>query len=292
MIKSMTGYSTNRLETESYVSTAEVKSLNSKFLDLSIRIPKALSEKEPEVRNLASPLMVRGKVSISLEMQWKRDSETSLEYNRELFKNYFRELKQLAESVGAGDEDLFKTALQSPDVIQTTDNSEVLNDFWDQLKELIVEAIKGCDEFRKTEGASLQIQLNESLTVISECKSKIEKLDPERIERIRKKVRDQLDELIDKNKIDENRLEQELIYYIEKLDLAEELVRLESHLKYFAEVMGMEHSSGKKLGFISQEIGREINTIGSKANDADIQKLVVQMKDELEKIKEQILNVL
>ena len=292
MIKSMTGFSTSRLETESYVSTAEVKSLNSKFLDLSIRIPKALSDKEPEVRNLASSMMVRGKVSISLEIQSKSDSETSLEYNSELFKNYFSELKQLAESVGAGDEELFKMALQSPDVIRTSDNSEILNDFWDQLKSLITEAIEGCDEFRNAEGASLEVQLNESLKVISECKTKIEKLDPERIERVRKKVRSQLDELIDKTRIDENRLEQELIYYIEKLDIAEELVRLESHLSYFSEVMDMEDSNGKKLGFISQEIGREINTIGSKANDADIQKLVVQMKDELEKIKEQVLNVL
>jgi uncharacterized protein (TIGR00255 family) len=292
MIKSMTGFSSRRLESDKFIATAEVKSLNSKFLDLSIRIPRIFSDKEPDLRNLASRKLERGKVSIGLELQMKDSSETSVSFNAELFKSYFTELKKLAESVGADEQDLFKAALQSPDVIRTEEDGEASDQYWEEIAGLLEEAMDGCNEFRITEGESLNAQLLESLGMIVDCKAKIVELDPSRIVKVRERIKGQLEESFSSENIDENRFEQELIYFIEKLDISEELVRLDSHLKYFSEVLDSERSKGKKLGFISQEIGREINTIGSKANDAAIQKLVVQMKDELEKIKEQVLNVL
>lgn len=290
MIKSMTGFSNKRLETEDFKAMVEIKSLNSKFLDLSIRIPKSFSSNEQEIRNLTSLKLLRGKVSLSVELQLKDSSESRVKYRKELFETYYAELKQLAQSVGAKEDDLFKMALQSPEVIATEENAELLN-FWEQIRIIIEEALDECNEFRSAEGKNLQIQLEESLNIIRECMNTILEMDPTRLEKVRNRIKENLVELIGKDKIDENRFEQELIYFIEKIDVSEEMVRLDSHLKYFNETLGQEDSIGKKLGFISQEIGREINTIGSKANDAAIQKHVVLMKDELEKIKEQVMNV-
>jgi len=292
MIKSMTGFSSKSLETDNYTATVEVKSLNSKFLDLSIRLPKSFSEKEAEVRNLATSILIRGKVSISVDFQLRNESVSRLKYNQQLFIQYYEELKLLAGSVDAKEDDLFRTALQSPDVATTEEDTETVKSSWDKISKLITDTLEGCDDFRRKEGTNMQEQIEGSIDAISKCKMAIVKLDPMRIEKVRERIRDQLLELADKDNIDENRFEQELIYYIEKLDISEEFVRLDSHLQYFKEVLLQGDSNGKKLGFISQEIGREINTIGSKANDADIQKLVIQMKDELEKIKEQGLNVL
>ena len=291
MIKSMTGFSSKSLETENYTATVEVKSLNSKFLDLSIRLPKSLSEKEAEVRNLATSILVRGKVSIGVDFQLRNESISRLKYNQDLFKQYYEELKILAGSVDANEDDLFRTALQSPDVATTEEDTETVLSSWDKISTLITDALEGCNAFRRKEGTNMQEQIEASIDAISKCKMSIEELDPIRIEKVRGRIKGQLVELADKENIDENRFEQELIYYIEKLDISEEFVRLDSHLQYFKEVLHQEDSNGKKLGFISQEIGREINTIGSKANDAEMQKLVIQMKDELEKIKEQGLNV-
>jgi uncharacterized protein (TIGR00255 family) len=292
MIKSMTGFSSKSLETERFTATVEVKSLNSKFLDLSIRMPKGLSENESEVRNLATSILVRGKVSIGIEFQSKNYTVSRLKYNSELFKQYYEELKNLAGSVAANEDDLFRTALQSPDVAIAEEDNETVLHSWNSMSKLITETLEGCNKFRIKEGANMQKQIEDSVDIISKCKSSIGEMDPKRIEKARDRIKSQLEELVEKDNIDENRFEQELIYYIEKLDISEELVRLASHLQYFDEVLHQESCNGKKLGFISQEIGREINTIGSKANDAGIQKLVIQMKDELEKIKEQGLNVL
>lgn len=270
----------------------EVKSLNSKFLDLSIRLPKSFSDKELEVRNLATSLLGRGKASVVVEFQLNGDlNESKIQYNSELFKTYYEDLKELAKSVGASDDDIFKTALQAPDVIETIDESNKAKVFWDEIVKLVSGALEECKQFRQKEGANLQIQVEESVGIIKDCKEKVADLEPARIKKVRERLMTQMEEIKQKANIDENRLEQELIFYIEKLDISEELVRLDSHLDYFTEILGTNNSNGKKLGFISQEIGREINTIGSKANDATIQKLVVQMKDELEKIKEQLLNV-
>jgi len=292
MIKSMTGFSSKSLETENYTATVEVKSLNSKFLDLSIRLPKSFTEKEAEVRNLATSILVRGKVSIGVEFQLRNESVSRLKYNQDLFKQYYDELKILAGSVDANENDLFRTALQSPDVATTEEDTETVLSSWDKISALIKDALEDCDAFRRKEGANMQEQIEASIDAISKSKISIKELDPMRIEKVRERIKGQLVEIVDKENIDENRFEQELIYYIEKLDISEEFVRLDSHLQYFKEVLHQEDSNGKKLGFISQEIGREINTIGSKANDAGMQKLVIQMKDELEKIKEQGLNVL
>jgi uncharacterized protein (TIGR00255 family) len=292
MIKSMTGFSSKSLETENYTATVEVKSLNSKFLDLSIRLPKSFSDKEAEVRNLATSILLRGKVSISVDFQLRNESVSRLKYNQELFKQYYEELKFLAGSVDANEDDLFRTALQSPDVAITEEDTETVLSSWNNISTLITDTLEDCDSFRRKEGANMQEQIESSIDAISKCKMSIQELDPMRIEKVRERIKGQLVELADKEDIDENRFEQELIYYIEKLDISEEFVRLDSHLQYFKEVLHQEDSNGKKLGFISQEIGREINTIGSKANDAGMQKLVIQMKDELEKIKEQGLNVL
>jgi uncharacterized protein (TIGR00255 family) len=291
MIKSMTGFCNKRLETKDFVASVEIKSLNSKFLDLSVRVPRSFSSNEQEIRNLVSSMLERGKVSLTVDLQLTDASETRIKYKPELFETYYQELKRLAQLVGASENDLFKIALQSPDVMASEENEE-LGNFWDQLKLLVEDCIHGCTEFRMAEGKNLQIQLEESIKVILNSKAHIADLDGPRMERMRLKIRGHMEEFIDKEKIDQNRFEQELIYFIEKLDISEEMVRLDSHLKYFIETLQLEDSIGKKLGFISQEIGREINTIGSKANDADIQKLVVLMKDELEKIKEQVLNVL
>jgi len=291
MIISMTGFGLKKSETNEFTISVEVKSLNSKFLDLSIRLPRIFSDKELEVRNMAALVLGRGKASVTVDFQLNSDSSQSIQYNSELFKTYFINLKQLAESVGASEDDLFKTALQAPDVIQTIDDNTKSKVFWDEIGRCISGALQECHHFREKEGANLQVQVERSIGIIADCKIKVEELEPARTKKVRARLITQLEEIDQKTNIDENRLEQELIFYIEKLDISEELVRLKSHLDYFTEILAGKESNGKKLGFISQEIGREVNTIGSKANDASIQKLVVQMKDELEKIKEQVLNV-
>ena len=292
MLKSMTGFGSSHIETENFSASVEVKSLNSKFFDCQIRLPKPYYDKDIEIRNLAVDILERGKVSIVAELELKGNTEPGQLYNRELFKAYYTSLKELADSVNACETDIFKIAIQQPDVITSYENNDITERFWPEFKSVIKNCLDECDRYRIDEGESLEPKINDSVILINNLRTAIKKLDPQRIERIRERINKNLSELIGQDKIDQNRLEQELIYFIEKLDINEELNRLESHLKYFREVMAGSEGSGKKLGFISQEIGREINTIGSKANNAEMQKLVVQMKDELEKIKEQLLNVL
>ncbi|MDO8968761.1 YicC/YloC family endoribonuclease [Algoriphagus sp.] len=292
MIKSMTGFGVAGFENEQMMIQVEVRSLNSKILDLSIRSPRQFSDKESEIRGLAQSILDRGKVSISIEFVPRGSENLPVTINQGLFKAYFEEFKNLAELVGTPSNDLFKLALQSPNVITSIPMEREDGDDWEQTKLVLEEALKKCDGFRIDEGASLYSKLEENITVIRSAFERVKQEEPIRKERIRQRIRNHFTQWMDENSFDANRFEQELIYYFEKLDITEELVRLETHLDYFMKSLSEENGQGKKLGFISQEIGREINTIGSKANDAEIQKHVILMKDELEKIKEQSLNVL
>jgi uncharacterized protein (TIGR00255 family) len=292
MIKSMTGFGQVAKDDSQVQITAEVKSLNSKFLDLNLRLPKIFADREMEVRNLISEKLERGKVAVAVEYQPKADRNVKQSYNHTLFAAYYAELKKLADTVNANHGDLFDLALNSPDVIQSKISDEGNTAEWEKVKACIVEAIGKCEEFRQMEGKVLGKMLIECINVISDAMNKVEELDPKRVARIRERLKGNVVTFLGEEGVDMNRLEQEIIFYIEKLDINEEKVRLRSHLDYFLTVLKDNANNGKKLGFISQEIGREINTIGSKANDAEIQKYVVLMKDELEKIKEQLNNVL
>ena len=292
MLKSMTGYGSSHLSNDEVTINIEVKTLNSKYLDLNFRLPRAFSEKEIELRNLVSDKLQRGKVSLSIDYVNEKETELKQRYNEELFVQYYSKLKRLADRVIASDQDLFKLALSAPDVMITDQNEEVDEQEWLNLKSLVEQALDNCDAFRKKEGAELQQKFSTYIKSIGESLEEVKRLDPKRVEKIRDRIKGNITKFVDEEGLDKNRLEQEIVYYIEKLDITEEKVRLASHLNHFNEVLSDKNSLGKKLGFISQEIGREINTIGSKANDADIQKHVVSMKEELEKIKEQLLNVL
>ncbi|EAZ79092.1 YicC/YloC family endoribonuclease [Algoriphagus machipongonensis] len=293
MIKSMTGFGNAGFENEQMMIHVEVKSLNSKFLDLSIRSPKQFSDKEHEIRNVVQGALDRGKVSVNIEFLSKGSKELPVSINEELFATFYQKYSAMAESVGSNSDDVFKLALQSPNVINnvTADDKNEAEE-WNQVKKVLLEALKNCDSFRQDEGNSLMEKLVGNVESIANGLEKISQEEGTRKERIKGKIKNHFNEWLDENSFDANRFEQELIYYFEKLDITEEIVRLDTHLKYFSKIMKEDKNQGKKLGFISQEIGREINTIGSKANDAGIQKHVILMKDELEKIKEQSMNVL
>lgn len=288
----MTGFGQALSSSGEGTLSVEVKSLNSKFFDLSLRLPKKYSEKELELRNLIAEKLERGKVSLSIDFQLGQKQEIRQQYNEALFISYFQELRKLADTVQAGHESLFQLALNSPDVVQSNGKEELDPEEWPQVLALLAEAIARCENFRNEEGKSLEVKLKSYLETIRLELLAVEKIDPTRIEKIRSRIKGNITEFFGNEGFDANRLEQEIIFYIEKLDIHEERVRLKTHLDYFLKIMSEKQSNGKKLGFIAQEIGREINTIGSKANDAEMQKHVVMMKEELEKIKEQLNNVL
>jgi uncharacterized protein (TIGR00255 family) len=293
MIKSMTGFGNAGFEDERMMIHVEVKSLNSKFLDLSIRSPRQFSDKEHEIRNLVQSVLDRGKVNVMIDFFPKSATELPVNINEDLFKAVYSKFKNLADSVQDHSQDLFKLALQAPNVMSAlTGEVKDEEEEWNMVKKILIEALQKCEEYRKDEGNSLEFKLEENIDTIELGLNKIKAEESGRKEKIKQKIRNHFNEWLDENSFDANRFEQELIYYFEKLDITEEIVRLETHLKYFSKCMKEESSQGKKLGFISQEIGREINTIGSKANDAGIQQYVILMKDELEKIKEQSMNVL
>jgi len=292
MIKSMTGYGQSTKENNNCQITVEIKSLNSKFLDCSLKLPRAFSDKELEIRNLINDSLERGKVSISIDYQTKDAESGKAAINESLFLSYYQQYAELCKKVSAPETDLFKLALHSPEVLSQKDTSEEALQDWPLVFEAIKEAISACDKFRQQEGDTLKGKFLGYIKIIEDLLNEVIAQDPIRMENIRKRINNNLEEIIGKDKIDQNRFEQELIFYTEKLDISEEKVRLKTHLDYFIEVLQKEKSAGKKLGFIGQEIGREINTIGSKANDATIQKKVVVMKDELEKIKEQLMNLI
>ena len=291
MQQSMTGYGRDQRTIKNLLIKTEVKALNSKFLDFSPRIPKELSDKESEIRNAVTTLLMRGKVMLNVELEFTNDNNQKAQIDGALFKTYYEQFADLTKSVNTSSDELIKLAFQAPDVIKQPEIDPTTLP-WDEIHSSIQSAIKECIAFRKKEGATLTDKLNEYVNSIRDGLTYIEENDGSRQENIRGRLQKNLEEIKDRVQLDENRFEQELIFYLERLDISEEKVRLKQHLDYFEEVIGSEENAGKKLGFISQEIGREINTIGSKANDAGIQRMVVNMKDELEKIKEQSLNIL
>jgi uncharacterized protein (TIGR00255 family) len=291
MIKSMTGFGQVSLDDGQTQMHVEVKSLNSKFLDLNLRLPKAFSEKEMEVRNMISEMLERGKVAVSIEYERVQGTEISQSYNESLFVAYYAELKKLADKVYAPYDNIFELAINSPNVIKNNLDEELNEESWKRVKDLLQQALKQCDKFRADEGKVLETMLKSCCQVIEQNLESIKTLDPKRVERIRERLRNNVTSFLGEEGFDPNRLEQEIIFYVEKLDINEEKVRLKSHLDYFILALRESQSNGKKLGFIAQEIGREINTIGSKSNDAEMQKHVVVMKEELEKIKEQLNNI-
>ncbi len=287
----MTGFGSSRGEKDGHSISVDIKCLNSKFMDIIMRLPKEIQDKEAEVRKMATDMMIRGKVQINLELKMSSVISESDIIDQALFEKYYSSLDSLANKHHAEKSDIFRLALQMPNVIKNGDD-KISDDIWTWVKDHLQDALEKADAFRIDEGNSLMVQLSESLHQLNLALLNVEKLDLDRRANMSKKLHDSLQELREKVRIDENRFEQELIYYLEKIDISEEKVRLKTHLDYFEETLRDKDSNGKRLQFISQEIGREINTIGSKANNAPLQKVVVGMKDELEKIKEQCLNLL
>ena len=287
MILSMTGYGKAESNAHNKKFTVEIKSLNSKQIDMNVRMPSSYRDKELVIRKFLSSALGRGKIDCSLFVEHTGIEKTA-NINAEVVKKYYQDLKAIAQELDNKDE-LMGAVMRMPEVMKV-EKEELDPQEWQSIEKLIHEAAQALTQFRKDEGKSLADDFKLRIENIRTLMQSIEKEENQRVANIRERIVEKLGDL--KSTIDENRLEQELIYFLEKLDVTEELVRLSNHLNYFLETMDSSISEGKKLGFICQEIGREVNTIGSKSNNAEMQQQVVQMKDELEKIKEQILNVL
>jgi uncharacterized protein (TIGR00255 family) len=287
----MTGYGKAVVVFKDKKINAEIKSLNSKQLDLQTRIAPLYREKEMEIRQMIATQLERGKVDFALWIE-KDAGIDATPVNAALVENYYRQLKEVAARVGIPEpEDWIYTLTRMPDVLTKTDTEVLTDEEWTAAREAVIKAIAALVDFRKQEGAALEKKFTEKIDNIERLLAEIEPYEKSRVEKIRARIIDGLQQ-IPGVEYDKNRLEQELIYYIEKLDISEEKQRLTNHLRYFRETMADGHGQGKKLGFIAQEMGREINTTGSKSNQAEMQNIVVQMKDELEQIKEQVLNAL
>jgi uncharacterized protein (TIGR00255 family) len=290
MIKSMTGYGRSQVESEKANITVEVKTLNSKQLDINCRIPGSFKEKELEIRNIINSSLSRGKVDCQINLEMKT-GEDAPELNTELVEYYYQQIKSISDKLQPeSGNDILGNILRLPDVFMTQ-NGEVDEVTWMAAREGLMQAIEGVDQFRINEGKVLEDDFILRINNIQQLLTDINPFESERINNIKTRIKANLNRMEDVES-DPNRFEQELIYYLEKLDITEEKIRLKKHCEYFLDTISQDVSSGKKLVFITQEIGREINTIGAKANDADIQRIVVLMKDELEKIKEQLFNIL
>lgn len=287
----MTGFGKATGEINNKKITVEIKSLNSKQADVSVRMPSFYKEKELPLRSLINKNLERGKIEFNLYAELL-GGNSNFNLNTDLFKKYYAEFNAVANEVNPENKsDLIAIVSKMPDLLKA-ERSELDESEWQEVSKIIEEAISKINEFRCAEGNSLAQELNLRVNNISELLSSVEQYEQARIETVKARITNNLKEVVAENKIDNDRFEQELIYYIEKYDITEEKTRLSQHCSYFVETMNSAISEGKKLGFISQEMGREINTLGSKANHSELQKIVVQMKDELEKIKEQILNIL
>lgn len=291
MIHSMTGYGKAICQLPNKKINIEIKSLNSKQLDLNVRMPSLYREKEIELRNEVALRLVRGKVDLSFYVE-SATSDKVTQINRQVIEGYYQQLMPIAEGLNlTAGTDLLRIIMSLPETVKT-EQAELDEQEWAAIKVAVNQALDQLQEFRQQEGDSLNREISMRIDNIYRYSQQVEPLEKDRIEKIRARLHENMAELAGKYALDENRFEQELIFYLEKLDITEEKVRLANHISYFLETMAEAEPSGKKLGFIIQEIGREINTMGSKANDAALQRIVIQMKDELEKIKEQILNVL
>ena len=291
MIKSMTGYGKAIAELPQKKITIEIKSLNSKQLDLNAKVPWLYKEKEPEIRNIISQKLGRGKIDLLIFFDILEDEGIPV-INKSIVKNYYNQMKEIASELNIIlDNQVLSTIMKLPDALKT-EKAELPEEEWSLVKDQLLESVQMLDLYRIEEGMSIEEDLKKRLSAILDSLATIETFEEGRITRVREKLLSLLKENNGTENIDKNRFEQELIFYLEKFDINEEKVRLTKHCEYFMETIGSESPNGKILSFIVQEIGREINTIGSKANDAGIQKLVVMMKDELEKIKEQTNNIL
>lgn len=286
----MTGYGSAKGTVGTQAVTVEIRSLNSKFLELNVRLPIQFRDKELEIRADVGKLLERGKADLNISIDNNELAKRST-VNKEIFLAYHDDLKSLVAETGMSDANMLDAILKLPAVLNS-EKAEVDEEQWKQLKSLIQTAVEQFNLFRNNEGGVLEQDVTQRLNAIENAVPQLEVYEQARIESIRTRLHKSVNELKDQLNIDTNRFEQELIYYIEKLDISEEKVRLKSHCDYFLQTMNSKEANGKKLGFITQEIGREINTIGSKANDANMQRIVVEMKDELEKLKEQLANVL
>ena len=291
MLKSMTGYGIAVTDFASAKYTVEIKSLNSKFLELALKLPKSFADKEFVLRNECSKQIERGKVNVSITVEYTEVQKKTASIDSDLLQTYYKQLRDVADRLNDTGSNLLQMALNFPDVVKYEEDT-ISDDEWIQMHKTFQAAMRDFQKFRSDEGGVLQEDLIFRIKSIYESLQKIEVEAPKRIPLIKERLAIMLEEHVGKENVDQNRLEQELIFYIDKLDITEEKIRLKSHCDYFLETLKSPDANGKKLGFISQEIGREINTIGSKANDAHIQQLVVAMKEELEKVKEQLLNVL
>ena len=292
MIQSMTGYGKATAELSDKKINVEIKSLNSKAMDLSTRIAPLYREKEIEIRNEIAKALERGKVDFSLWIDKKDACELITPINQDVVVAYYERIRTISETTGIpAPEDWFSTLLRMPDVMTKNDIQELSEEEWKAVHATVLQAIQNLVDFRIQEGAALEKKFREKISNIAKLLTSVDPYEKERVEKIKERITDALEKTISVG-YDKNRLEQELIYYIEKLDINEEKQRLSNHLKYFINTMEDGSGQGKKLGFIAQEMGREINTLGSKSNHAEMQKIVVQMKDELEQIKEQVLNVM
>lgn len=287
----MTGFGLASTDHENVKFAVEIKSLNSKFLELNLKLPRAYSDKELLLRNLCSKDIERGKVNIAVNIERSNDNQKGATINTALLTRYYKQLEEINATLGANSANLLQTALNFPEVITYTEE-EIGDNDWEVLHQTFLKALVNFNQFREDEGNTLRADLELRIQNILNFFAEIDKLAPLRVPQIKARLTQFLEETVGKVNLDQNRLEQELIYYIDKLDITEEKTRLKSHCDYFMATLKSKDANGKKLGFISQEIGREINTMGAKANDAHIQQLVVGMKEELEKIKEQLLNVL
>jgi len=290
MIKSMTGYGKAEGVVENKKISVEVRSLNGKFLDCSLRVPGLYRQKEMLVRSKAAKEVVRGKVDISISYE-SLEGEQNFFINTDLLKNYYQGLSEVSKELNISEENVLGTLMKMPEVMRS-EKQKLSEGEWVGIEKLIDEALVSFNSFRLAEGDVLKKEVEGRVNQIASLLVQVEPFETERIDTIKTRIKKNIDEIVSKEGFDQNRFEQELIFYMERYDITEEKVRLKAHCEHFIKTMNDEEAQGKKLGFISQEIGREINTLGSKANHAEMQKIVVQMKDELEKIKEQALNIM
>jgi len=289
MLLSMTGYGRGVTTYEGKTITIEIRSLNSKFTDIRFKLPQNIKDKEAEIRKIVSDASERGKVDVAIDVK-SLNGEGEYGLNAALFKKYYQELSSIMTEVGMEKGDLMQSILRLPNVVANEEET-MSDEEWQSLKDVLNKALDSFIQFRKDEGAAMEKDCKQRIKIILELIPTLIPLEQDRVDRLRKRMKQNMDEYVGKDKIDANRFEQEILYYLEKIDITEEKVRLEQHCKYFLEELNTSNTlKGRKLSFISQEMGREINTLGSKANSSDIQRVVVAMKDELEKIKEMVAN--